>query len=87
MNKLLIMLLSISVTGCALSWEGGYRVVPDETDDTMITYEFDPAFVDMKMMKREANAYCKEKGYRKADTAVAQGNFWTFSQMVYECEP
>lgn len=87
MKKILLALCVVNLSGCALAWDGGYQVIPEETDNQTITYKYDPALVDMKQMKRDANKYCKQNGFRKAETAVAQGNFFTFSQMVYECEP
>lgn len=81
------MLCAISLAGCALAWDGGYKVIPEETDETMITYKFDPVIADMKKMKRDANAYCKGLGFRKADQAAIQPSFSGIYQLVYECEP
>ncbi|EBV1888651.1 hypothetical protein DBN05_000571 [Salmonella enterica subsp. enterica serovar Anderlecht] len=87
MKKLFTVLCVLNLSGCALAWDGGYQVIPEETDNETITFKFDPAIADMKKMKRDANSYCREHGFRKADTAAVQGNFFTLSQMVYECEP
>ncbi|VFS50537.1 Uncharacterised protein [Budvicia aquatica] len=79
-------LCALSLTGCTFNWEGGFQVIPEETDDEMITYRYDPVIVDMKKMKRQANEYCKSKGFRKADTAAVQSRFLGISDIVYECE-
>lgn len=86
MKKLVILLCALSLAGCAVAWEGGFKAVPEESDETMVTYKFDSVSANMKKMKQDANRYCRDRGFKRAERTEMNPSMWSLATVVYECE-